>query len=75
MGTEDYNKHSVDATLARMEQRQIDDGMKIDGLGVKLDEALQRISVLERWRYYIVGVSTAAALGIKHLWDSFTRHT
>lgn len=65
MGT-DYDPNSFNAVLSRMEQRQIANGEKLDGLvrwthehegkdHIAFKDLGDRIGVLERFRWYLAG--------------------
>jgi ribosomal 50S subunit-associated protein YjgA (DUF615 family) len=60
MSKDEFNRDSVDATLARIEQ-------KLDGIVEKQNDHEERISSIERWRYYLVAVFVAAGWSAKDL--------
>jgi hypothetical protein len=70
---DEYNPNSIDAVLARIEQRQKDNGEKLDAViashKARLDKHDERIGGLEKWRYYLLGACAIGGLVIKAAWD------
>lgn len=64
MGSEEYKPHSVDAMLSRIEA-------KLDASLQKQTDHETRLTALERWRYYLIGVFVAAGFGAKAIWEIF----
>ena len=69
--SEDYNPLDYNAVIAR-----IDGNVQtlVDGqheLRQKHAEIEARLTTLERWRFYLLGVFAAAGLGVKAAWELF----
>lgn len=71
----DYNPNSLNAVLARIEQRQIDHGRKLDGLADKQTEDTEnlhkRVNELSRKHYYAAGLGAGIAMVIR---EFFSKH-
>jgi hypothetical protein len=69
MSSDKHDPNSIDAVLARMEERQIQNGEKLDSTIARLESHDARISALERWRTWILGAAAVIGIGLKGLWD------
>lgn len=63
MSNEEYNEHSLDAVIARIDVNLSSIRAAQDELHEKHDKVLERVSKLERWRWYLVGVFAAGGIG------------
>jgi hypothetical protein len=62
MSKDAYNENSVDAVLARMEERQKANGEKLDRFLDTQKTHGERITALEGWRIWIVGFAAAVTV-------------
>jgi hypothetical protein len=70
MSTDNYNEHSLDAVIARVDanlaaikERQEELAAQARTLHQKHDVVLDRVTKLEQWRWYLVGVFAAGGIG------------
>ncbi len=59
MSDQDYNPNSVDAVLARIETRQIENGAKLDSAILIQSKHEERIQSLEGSRKWLIGACAA----------------
>lgn len=62
MSRDDYNDKSVDAVLARIEERQKANSEKLDTFLVAQGKHDERITALEGWRVWILGFAAAVTI-------------
>lgn len=65
----DYDPNSINAVLARMEQRQIDNAGKLDTIIDRQDKQEDRIKDLERSKWYALGIAVGVGAG----WEGIKR--
>lgn len=70
MSNDSYNERSMDAVIARVDanlvaikERQEELAMQARTLHEKHDAVLDRVTKLEQWRWYLVGVFAAGGIG------------
>jgi hypothetical protein len=67
----EYNPDSIDAVLARIEQRQVDNGSKLDNViqahTERFEKVENRIAAVERKVWYSCGFGGAVAVMVKFL--------
>lgn len=72
----EFNPDSIDSAIARIDQRL--EGMEARQIEntthlrqVTGDHA-SRISKLEQWKYWVVGIATGAAFAFQEVWQKLT---
>ncbi len=69
MSNDHYNPNSIDAVLARMEARQIDNSTKLDAITDATEKQADRISVLENFKYKLIGAAIFAGVVVEWIKD------
>jgi prefoldin subunit 5 len=68
-----YNPDSVNAVLSRIETKLEDISSELKEIKKSNSTLEKRISILEQFKYYLVGVAAFFVLGIDYVRDFFKR--
>lgn len=68
-----YNPDSVNAVLSRIETKLEDISIQLKDIKKTNSRLEGRVSLLEQFKYYLVGVAAFFILGIDYLRDFFKR--
>lgn len=68
-----YNPDSINAVLSRIETKLEDISGELKEIKTSNSALEKRISILEQFKYYLVGFSTFLVLSIDYLRDLFKR--
>jgi hypothetical protein len=66
----DYNPHSIDAVLARIEENQKAHGAKLDTIAEQAMKTNGRVNDLEREKWYVRGVTATLAILASAAWEA-----
>lgn len=72
MITPDYDPNSINAVLSRIETKVNTIDSRLEKGDKRMDNQDERIQKLERWRYWLLGLSAALVFLAQAAWEWFT---
>ncbi|MDB6024009.1 MAG: hypothetical protein JWM68_232 [Verrucomicrobiales bacterium] len=72
MNRDDFNKNSLNAVLARMEERQKNDSEHLKCILELVEKQGDRITSLEHGKIWIIGAAAGVAFCARMLWEWIT---
>ena len=63
MSNDNYNAHSIDAVIARIDENLRTIIRTQQEIHEKHDDLLERVGKLEQWRWYLIGVFMVGGIG------------